>query len=545
MPESDTPNGEVLLTAAVATITLTSLVVWLTGGISSTITNGRWPPASPLQAPLITLRLLQAPADPAAAWPTAAQPHIPRPLPYYTTLLVLLLTVALIAHLTYSKWHSHSVTDGDARWAKPADLDGLVVSRPQPGRVILGRVGRRLVATEKQHSVAVIGPAGSGKTTGLAIPALLEWDGPIIATSVKTDLLSATVGWRHNQGHVWIYDPSATTGLPTAGWNPLGGCGTWQGALRMASWLVRATHSPGRRGTADSDFWYAVAQKLLAPLLHAAALHHTDMTDVTRWVDLQDHQQPIEILHTHGAEDALQALIATVNREDRARSSAYTTTETVLAAFTDPAVTKSTTHTPTYTPGGFLNGGNHTLYICAPLHEQTRLQPLFTALLQQTISHIYQHAAITQHPLTPPVLLLIDEAANIAPLPNLPQLASTARGVGIQLITIWQDLTQLHTRYGQAAQTIINNHRALIALPGINDPTTLHHLTPLIGTHHTTSLTRTRNHNKPDTITETPKQQPLAPDATIRRIPQRTGILIHGNYQPTRIKLRSNPASKL
>ena len=60
-------------------------------------------------------------------------------------------------------------------------------------RLTIGRCDGRLLACEPQASLAVIGPTGCGKTAGFAIPALLEWRGPIIATSVKTDLIEATV----------------------------------------------------------------------------------------------------------------------------------------------------------------------------------------------------------------------------------------------------------------------------------------------------------------------------------------------------------------
>ena len=49
------------------------------------------------------------------------------------------------------------------------------------------------IATEREHSVLVVGATRSGKTTGYAIPALLEWDGPAVVLSAKTDLLHATV----------------------------------------------------------------------------------------------------------------------------------------------------------------------------------------------------------------------------------------------------------------------------------------------------------------------------------------------------------------
>ena len=83
-----------------------------------------------------------------------------------------------------------------ARWARP-DLRPLVVGKatgaclPPAGRLVLGTVGRRLIATERAQSVIVIGPTQSRKTSGFAVPAIMEWEGPVIAASVKTDFLSA------------------------------------------------------------------------------------------------------------------------------------------------------------------------------------------------------------------------------------------------------------------------------------------------------------------------------------------------------------------
>ena len=58
--------------------------------------------------------------------------------------------------------------------------------------------------------------------------------------------------------------------------------------------------------------------------------------------------------------------------------------------------------------------------------------------------------------------------ANIAPLPNLDGLASTAAGQGVQLVTVVQDLAQMRARWGDRAATIVNNHRAKIVGPGIS-----------------------------------------------------------------------------
>jgi type IV secretory pathway TraG/TraD family ATPase VirD4 len=96
-----------------------------------------------------------------------------------------------------------------ARWASRRDLRPLMIGAPEPGRLVLGVAQGRLVAADAGHSLLVVGPTQSFKTTGLAVPALLEWRGPILAASVKGDLLRDTVAWRESQGRVWIYDPTA------------------------------------------------------------------------------------------------------------------------------------------------------------------------------------------------------------------------------------------------------------------------------------------------------------------------------------------------
>jgi len=68
------------------------------------------------------------------------------------------------------------------------------------------------------------------------------------------------------------------------------------------------------------------------------------------------------------------------------------------------------------------------------------------------------------------LLLVLDEAANIAPIPNLDEIASTGAGQGVQLLSVFQDLAQVRSRYGDRAQTIVNNHRAKLFGAGVSRP---------------------------------------------------------------------------
>ncbi len=325
-------------------------------------------------------------------------------------------------------------------------------------------------------------PTESHKTTGLAIPALLEWQGPVLATSVKSDLLVDTVAHRQTLGEVMVFDPALVTGMEPSRATPLWGAGTWRGAMRVAHWLAAAART-GSGGLQDADFWYAAAEKLLAPLLFAAASSGRTMEAVVRWLDegpdVNDAQIE-ELLNEAGEAAAKRAWQATQNREERQRSSVYTTAEMIVAAFADPRVAEETKGAD-YSPAALLDGGANTLYLCAPLHEQERLRTVFSMLVQELLAVVYETVAATGKPLDPPLLLLLDECANIAPIPNLAEIASTGAGQGVQLLSVFQDMAQVSSRYGRRASTIVNNHRAKVFGTGISDPETLSYVSRVLG----------------------------------------------------------------
>jgi type IV secretion system protein VirD4 len=425
-----------------------------------------------------------------------------------------------------------------ARWARRPDVRALEVPGPVPGRVVLGRMGSHLVAAQPRHSVLVIGPTQSHKTSGFAVPAILEWSGPVLAASVKADLVSHTLGWRRGCGRVWLYDPSCCTGLGSSPWDPLSTAGHWTGARRLSHALVEAARPPAG-SFADADFWYAAAGKLLAPLLFAASVSDRTIPDVARWLDEQEQAEVTEALWAAGpdATRALQALRATWSRDDRQRSAVYTTAETVLDAFADIPSPNGSGPEGAIDPAALLDG-HHTLYLCAPAHEQRRLRPLFAGLSGAVLDTAFAVAARQGGPLDPPLLVVLDEAANIAPLAELDTLASTASGHGVQLVTIWQDLAQLTARYGARAGTVVNNHRVKVFLSGIADPATLEHASALIGDAEQRQRTVTLDGHGARSGSEAVVVRRLAPPDWIRRMRPGTGIVVAGHLPPIRLRLR-------
>lgn len=518
---------------AVATVGAAGLL-WAAGQLAARVTIGTWLDADPSTMLRVAFGVARQPTDPAAAFGASAG-AAPGPVAYWTAVAVLLALLLGAIVLAGRRWAARPSNEPTpARWATRADLKPLIVKRPTPGRITLGRARGKLLAAEPGHSLLVMGPTQSGKTSGLAIPAIREWHGPVVATSVKSDLLDDTYTTRTAAGDVWVFDPTNTIGgLPTATWSPLTGCHTWQGALQTANWLTESARTGQLQ---DSDFWFANAAKLLAPLLFAASISGRTMADVVRWVDLQETKQVQLELELAGVEDAIAAFQATRTREERARSSVYTTAETILRTFADPQVAESTA-TSEIDPDRLLDGGHHTLYVAAPIHEQARLRPLFSALIQTTLRAAYQHAAHHGR-LDPPLLLVFDEAANIAPIRDLAQIASTAAGLGIQLVTIWQDRAQIDHRYGRAANTVINNHRAKLALAGITDSTTTRDFAATIGDTEVLGTSATTDADGRTSRTRAEQLRPLASAAALRQLRPFEGVLLYGQLPPTDLALR-------
>ncbi len=186
-----------------------------------------------------------------------------------------------------------------------------------------------------------------------------------------------------------------------------------------------------------------------------------------------------------------------------------------------------------------LDGKRNTAYLCAPAHEQRRLQPLFATLVQEIVAHAYERATATGRPLDPPLLLVLDECANIAPLRELATLASTGAGQGIQLVTVFQDMAQINAVYGaDRAPTIVSNHRAKVILSGISDTPTLRYVAQLLGDHEVRRVATTVDADGRRSTTESIAYRDLAPENLLREMRPGHGVLIYGHLPPARIALR-------
>jgi type IV secretion system protein VirD4 len=347
--------------------------------------------------------------------------------------------------------------------------------------------GWRFVPPE--HSVMIIGPPRSGKTTSLVIPNVLAANGPVVSTSTKPDVLDATVVARSSRGRTFVFDPTGAVtgadGLLRLRWSPLQSCTTWNGALAMARSLVDVGSptiaAPPHGGPSH---WTERAQALMAPLLHAAALDGSDMRTVLTWVDRRQALPAQQILAgepgqtTVLARNLLDGIVITDQRE---LSGIWSTASGALSGFRSEQALEAC-RDPDFDAARFVRSSD-TIYIAAPTYHQAQVAPLVVGLIEDIRRSTYARSADRRSAtgVPPPVLLALDEVANVAPLPELPSMISEGGGQGLITIACLQDLSQARHRWPGHADGFPSLFGTTVVLPGIGDVATLRALSTLAG----------------------------------------------------------------
>jgi type IV secretion system protein VirD4 len=544
--------------AAAAAIVV--LLLWATGTLGALLIHGQRPRADLQEMGAVAVRLLQHPGDPAAAWPGPDRTLIPGPAGFYATLLLLLAVAAALSLVGWRAWGRLQASLPDtgrygAVWARRHDLRDLVVrtGTDLTGRIVLGRTPwRQTIASTLRHSLLLFGPTLSGKTVSFVIPTVLRWRGPVIATSSKVDLLRATLTRRQRRGRTYLLDPFRASGLPAIRWSPLVGCKHWADALDMAYWLTQAASVSHSIQTAE--FWETLAKNLLAPLLYAAANKPSaTMLTVVRWAN--EYALAEEVLAVFAALEAADpddpapslahsAFLASVKADARRKDSIYGTAQVLLDVYKYPAVADTASGCDIDREAflrGFDAAGNpvdNTVFVFAPEHRQDQLRPLFEAFICWLIRAAEDRYAATGVALDPPLLVMLDEAANIAPLRKLGTYASSLASQGVQLVAVFQNFGQIRDRYGPQAGTIVTNFLVKVLMGATTDRELLELLTVLIGKEEITQESLTYGVDGSRVATAAIRQRELAPiHSLVQQRPGHALALVSGR-RPARLRVR-------
>ena len=561
------PEGPILALLGLAAAVLS--VLWLGAEAAALLRHQRTFPISIKAVVRSVGQLPKTMREPKLAWPAEVTALLPGPIAYwFCTFIVFTAAIALVATLVRLFAHRPDALDKrqrlgvatNATFASKRDLRPLLTKRSdEPDRLLLGRYNRRYLLTEPtrtptskarrdwrngQGAVALIGPSRSGKST-LCIEQILAWQGPMIVTTIKGDLMDATLEHRSRVGDVKSFDPSGHTRLGSATWSPLRSCTSISGTMRAASHLVKS--APSMSTVEGADHWSKQAEMLLAGLMAVAAnTPDRTMVDVANWITAQDmpagddtgEVAPLIRAIAASPDPNLQrmakfattTLVGLWKKEARSLSPVYATAANIVWPWTDPGVGASAASCDIDLD--CLLAGRNTLYINAPLTEQDRMNAVLGGVLSDLIGQLTDRNVGPARP-HPRLLVLIDEAGNLR-LDDLPEWASVLAGMGAQLETVWQSIAQIHAAYQRKADIILTNHLTKIWFPGMSDLDGLRYASTLGGDEHVPgALSRWNNLHDDDHIR--PTQLPLVETKALREMPPGKALLQHGSLPSAQI----------
>jgi type IV secretory pathway TraG/TraD family ATPase VirD4 len=335
-------------------------------------------------------------------------------------------------------------------------------------------VSREPVFSSDRSHLLVLGPPRSGKTSSLVIPNVKIFPGPVVVTSTKDDVFEAVLLERSKRGQVLLFDPSGLVderGAVRIKWSPVDASSSFGEAVLLVESFVDVALGEARGA---ERHWNDRAKALLAPAVFAAHLIGASMSAVSEWIDSKNLDWLVQLLEESGDTKAATVLKSVLETEVRERSAILSTASAALAAYRFDGGLESG---EIFNVDSFL-AGEDTLVIVSPSLTQKVVAPLVVALIENLTRACYlAHLGGNRVK----VALVLDEMANIAPLPSLGSLLSEGLSQGVHLLGALQDLSQAALRWPELERGMFTLFGTTVVLGGIGDPRTLSLLEALVG----------------------------------------------------------------
>lgn len=326
--------------------------------------------------------------------------------------------------------------------------------------------GRELYTAWREGLVIVMGP-GAGKTT-MATPMILRAPGVVFGTSNKRDLADQCRLSREKKGRFWCFDLQSIAGYhkgtPTWWWNVLSYVRDETRALALASMFASTAKKGKKVGGSDSDFFEEAGKHLLARLLLAAAVSGRYVDQVFLWLSDESDQEPCRLLQDAGFKMTARGLLHTYKSPPEQRGGVFATARGFVEFLENKQALEWITplgpddDREQFDHVAFVRSaetGRPQTLIALSKEGDGSMGPVTAALTKALLDSAEEYAMECGGRVPVPILAMLDEAANCAPIPDLPQKYSFYGSMGIHTITILQSPHQGVAVWGETGWKLL------------------------------------------------------------------------------------------
>jgi type IV secretory pathway TraG/TraD family ATPase VirD4 len=310
----------------------------------------------------------------------------------------------------------------------------------------------------RDSGTAVMG-TGSGKTTAVVVPLCCEAPGSVWVTSNRPDVVAALLGPRSAVGEVWTLDPQGVADMPaTWYWNPLTYLAgdAYTTSEVKARQLAKQFAEAGRPLEARTDaFFDPEGQEALANLMLAAYVGKYSIMQVLTWAGNPADETPLDLLDKFGWTLPSNSLRSVYEMHEETRDSILGTARQMMRFMSNQGASAwvekqgPDDDRPQFDPHAFVRSTTSTM-ICLSREGSGSFGPIVAALTVATAEAAELYAKTCPGGRLRRVLsFILDEAANVCRIRDLPNWYSHFGGRGIFVLTILQSLAQGQDAWGK------------------------------------------------------------------------------------------------
>lgn len=392
--------------------------------------------------------------------------------------------------------------------------------------------GVELRGSDEDTYASIMAPR-AGKSSALAIPVAEEAPGALLMTSNKSDVYAATLASRSRIGTTWILD---TQGVAQAErdmwWDMIAQAETLEGAERLASHFI----TPITSDQAD-PFWSQAAGDLLVGFFRAAWWEGGTVRDVMKWLSDPKEKAPMRVLYQNEPVLAEQ-VDSSVSIAEETQSGIFQNARTAVSALRDEKVlawVMPDKHRPKFDPEHFATSKD-TLYLLSK--KGGPASAVVAALADAVFTAGAEAGERNGGRLPEPMRAVLDEAANICRIADLPDLYSHLGSRGITPFTILQSYRQGVKAWGEVGMDALWGAatKKIIGV-GLDDAKFASDISSLVGAHYVDRGSYTKSRDGHSRSVSEQREQVLDP-AEIRAMKKGTALLMSTGMPVAQIALR-------
>lgn len=346
-----------------------------------------------------------------------------------------------------STWDAQFATEAEIRAFQTKAGPGLVLGRARPGGPVL--------YAPAEENMLVFGEPGRGKSRYNVYGSVDQWQGGVLYVDLKGNGYTMTCPRRAQLGPIAVWCPGIS-GLVSDHFNPLDAVrwGTRQGEIadvrRIAHLVVAPTNPPK---SAEGEFYARSPRGLISLVaLYSHYAPHVECslpgmrafmssgTDVRVLI-----HQMTQVKHPY----VIRGTTMLLQETDRELKQTWQAAAQWLEPWDDPSLIDTMSDTTIHWQALQFGPAPLTWYIrVAAIDMRGRLKPVVRLILDAVFAWLLSRDS-TDHDY--PVLVVIDDAAEIDRLEITLIIAEFGRQYGIHLLLVFQDPVQVLDIYGTQA----------------------------------------------------------------------------------------------